>query len=117
MILNKEKTLSIIEEHKPDEIKKVVNSIPKDVVFNFFLKDINFGYIRESYNWHIQYQNHFAHIKTNYHFSAIKPKCNKQCDDGFEKFLTYEEALAYILSQIPGECYEYVKIKRTTDEE
>lgn len=114
------KTVKIVPKSNIQEIKRVVDSIPKDVSYLFLLNEIKIGYILESYHWNCSYyqDSQNAHITTDYNFSVSVSQENidreKRCYT--IKTERYEEAEKAILEQLPEECRKYVKTIRTVRE-
>lgn len=114
------KTLKIIPKTEVNEIRSVIDSIPKDVSYLFLLNEIKIGYILESYHWNCSYyqDSQNAHITTDYNFSVSVSKENIAYDKKYYTIKTekYEEAEKAILEQLPEECRKYVQTIRTVRE-
>lgn len=108
-----EKILAVLNRvTQRDEIRRVMDAIPKDVTYTYKIGEVCIGHIFESHHASVKYDctTQEAICYTNYHFSAVNVKHPN--DDGEKYFdcLEYEDAKKFLLSQIPSQCHDYVEI-------
>jgi hypothetical protein len=108
-----EKIIAILN-HKTqrDEIRQVLNMVPKDVFYTFKIGEVCIGHVTESYHAGVKYDyaTDEATCYTNYYFSAVNVK--HENDDG-EKYLyclDFKDSKKFLLNQIPPQCHDFVEI-------
>jgi hypothetical protein len=112
-MLKNEKILAVLNrDTQRDEIRRVLDAVPKDVYYTFKIGEVFIGHVIESYHAGVRCDGitHEAICYTNYQFSA----CNaKNISDTGEKYLyclEFKDAKKFILDQIPSQCHDYVEI-------
>jgi hypothetical protein len=112
MFKNEKILAALNRETQRDEIRRVLDAIPKDVTYTFKIGEVYIGHIFESYHASVRCDGitHEAICYTNYHFSAVNVKHPN--DDGEKYFdcLEFKDAKKFILNQIPSQCHDYVEI-------
>jgi hypothetical protein len=93
-----------------DEIRKHIDSFPKDVFYTFKLKKLKLGSIWESHHVtvSVDMKSKQARVCTDFKYSADNAMSPRGDELTYKDFDKYEDAEDFIYSQIPEECWQFV---------